>query len=62
MGIDREEWIERRAYELWELAGRPDGQDHEHWSQAKGEWETRSGEGQPSRLGYGDTRWDDEAE
>lgn len=31
MGTDREEWISKRAYELWEEAGRPDGHDEEQW-------------------------------
>jgi hypothetical protein len=30
----RMEWISKRAYALWEEAGRPDGQDTEHWVQA----------------------------
>jgi hypothetical protein len=28
------EWISKRAYTLWEEAGRPHGQDNEHWQQA----------------------------
>lgn|GEM_PF-792504 len=43
MNNDREEWITRRAYELWDEAGRPDGQDHEHWRQASAEWEEEQG-------------------
>jgi hypothetical protein len=39
MGNDREEWISRRAYELWEQAGQPEGQEHEHWAQASAEWD-----------------------
>jgi hypothetical protein len=31
---ERQEWINKRAYGLWEAAGRPHGQDHEHWAQA----------------------------
>ncbi|WP_337270030.1 DUF2934 domain-containing protein [Oryzifoliimicrobium ureilyticus] len=31
---NREEWIQRRAYALWEQAGRPVGKDVEHWQQA----------------------------
>ena len=30
----RMEWISKRAYSLWEEAGRPHGQDAEHWGQA----------------------------
>ncbi|WP_312407983.1 DUF2934 domain-containing protein [Rhizobium sp.] len=39
MQNEREEWIARRAYELWEQSGQPSGQEHEHWSQASGEWD-----------------------
>lgn len=31
---NRGEWIARRAYALWEEAGRPFGQDKYHWDQA----------------------------
>jgi hypothetical protein len=30
----RLEWISKRAYAIWEEAGRPHGQDAEHWDQA----------------------------
>ncbi|WFU11127.1 DUF2934 domain-containing protein [Rhizobium sp. CB3090] len=33
------EWIKRRAYSLWEEAGRPHGRDQEHWNQAAAERE-----------------------
>ncbi|WP_445945010.1 DUF2934 domain-containing protein [Rhizobium sp. CB3060] len=33
------EWIKRRAYSLWEEAGRPHGRDQEHWNQAVAERE-----------------------
>ncbi len=29
-----ESQIRARAYELWELAGKPDGAEQEHWRQA----------------------------
>ena len=29
--------IAKRAYELWEQAGKPDGQDTEFWLQAEGQ-------------------------
>jgi hypothetical protein len=32
-----EESIRRRAYEIWEQSGRPDGADLDHWLQAKSE-------------------------
>lgn len=34
---DRTERVRRRAYELWERAGRPSGRDAEHWAQAEQE-------------------------
>lgn len=34
MDDERQEWISKRAYGLWEEAGRPHGRDHEHWEQA----------------------------
>ena len=35
--IDLRARIERRAYELWERDGRPEGRDHAHWQQAERE-------------------------
>jgi len=32
---DNREAIERKAYELWEAEGRPDGQHDLHWSRAE---------------------------
>ena len=29
------EQIQRRAYELWESEGRPEGRQHAHWQQAE---------------------------
>ncbi|CAN7692487.1 DUF2934 domain-containing protein [Rhizobium leguminosarum] len=34
MAIDKHEQIRRRAYEIWEAEGRPDGADKRHWLQA----------------------------
>lgn len=34
---DREDRIRARAYELWEAAGRPEGQQSKHWEQAERE-------------------------
>ncbi|MGO7042283.1 DUF2934 domain-containing protein [Rhizobium acaciae] len=31
---ERNQWIGKRAYALWEAAGRPDGKSAEHWHQA----------------------------
>jgi len=30
----REERIRAKAHELWEVAGKPEGRDREHWDQA----------------------------
>ena len=37
MAKQREEWINRRAYAIWEEKGRPDGDGHENWLQASAE-------------------------
>jgi hypothetical protein len=34
MSGDREERVRQRAHELWEQAGRPEGQQVWHWEQA----------------------------
>jgi hypothetical protein len=52
MGNDREEWVAHRAYELWEQAGQPEGQEHEHWAQASAEWESRSSAIEPERPSW----------
>jgi hypothetical protein len=31
---ERQEWISKRAYVLWEADGRRHGKDNEHWEQA----------------------------
>lgn len=31
------EQIRKRAYELWETAGKPHGRDRDHWQQAESE-------------------------
>ncbi len=58
MPEQREEWITKRAYELWEQSGMPDGQDHEHWSQASSEWETRQSSSAPAENSP--ATWDEE--
>jgi hypothetical protein len=55
MESERDDWVARRAYELWEQAGNPDGQEHEHWNQASAEWDENSATSPTSS-------WDDEAE
>ncbi|RWL95836.1 MAG: DUF2934 domain-containing protein [Mesorhizobium sp.] len=37
MTDDRQERIRRRAHEIWEQAGRPEGAHMEHWDQATAE-------------------------
>ena len=32
-----DERVKKRAYELWEMEGRPEGKDKEHWSRAESE-------------------------
>jgi hypothetical protein len=34
-GEGMHERIQRRAYELWESEGRPEGRQHAHWQQAE---------------------------
>jgi hypothetical protein len=37
MNQPRDQEIERRAYEIWERNGRPEGREQEHWQQAEQE-------------------------
>jgi hypothetical protein len=37
--------IAKRAYELWEKAGRPHGQDKQHWLQAEAEFQAGAANG-----------------
>jgi len=37
MTTDRQQKIERRAYEIWERHGRPHGREQEHWQEAEAE-------------------------
>ena len=43
-----QEAIARRAYEIWESEGRPDGRAMEHWLRAVSELKAQDG-GQPHR-------------
>jgi CheY-like chemotaxis protein len=42
--MDQEEynWISRRAHEIWQSEGCPNGRDREHWSQAVAGWKARN--------------------
>lgn len=54
---DRESWLAKRAYELWEDAGRPDGADQVHWEKALMEWDAQARVKLEER-----SDWDDEDE
>lgn len=58
MPEQRDEWITKRAYELWEQAGRPDGQDLRLWEQASTEWEAREVPDNPAESSP--AVWDEE--
>lgn len=47
--MDQEEynWISRRAHEIWQSEGCPNGRDQEHWSQAVADWQARGDAGPP---------------
>ncbi len=58
MIADREEEIRKRAQEIWESEGRPEGRDVDHWERAKAEIEkgvmaSVGGEGESIPLGLG---------
>lgn len=47
----RDEWIEKRAYAIWEAEGYPSGRDAVHWEQASQEriaFEKSTGKGKKS--------------
>ncbi|PTM95267.1 hypothetical protein C7449_104343 [Mycoplana dimorpha] len=44
MEDDREDRIRKRAYELWERAGKPEGRHDQHWFQAAREIDQGEGE------------------
>lgn len=59
MNDEREEWIARRAHELWEAENRPEGHEHEHWNQASSDWEAaRAKAAEASKPAVS---WDEEA-
>ncbi len=47
---DREERIRQRAHEIWEMEGRPDGRDQEHWERAHREIDAKSSEIPPGQA------------
>ena len=47
MNIELQEAIERRAYELWQAEGFPEGRALDHWLQAEREFGLPAGASQP---------------
>jgi hypothetical protein len=43
MEKDKTNHVQKRAYELWEQQGRPDGKHEEHWKQAEQEFSEEDG-------------------
>lgn len=43
MAETREEWIQKRAYALWEEEGHPTGRDSIHWEKARAEHDALKG-------------------
>ena len=43
MDWNREEEIRKRAMQLWEAEGKPEGKDAEHWARAERELDGNSG-------------------
>lgn len=39
MFLSKDDWINQRAYALWETEGRPEGRGGEHWQQAAREYQ-----------------------
>ena len=48
---EQEQHIKERAYSIWQRQGCPDGQDKEHWKQAKAELERETQQGGASIPG-----------
>ena len=46
---EREDRIRRRAHELWQQAGEPEGQDARFWREAEQEIERGEGQAPPAR-------------
>lgn len=45
-----EETLRKTAYRIWEERGRPDGQDFEHWLQARKEYDDNDNDGLPGSI------------
>lgn len=51
MQDDREERIRRRAHEIWEREGQPEGKHDEHWAQATAEVAAEDDKGSKGKAG-----------
>jgi DUF2934 family protein len=49
MPFSSEEQIKRRAYELWDEAGRPEGRELEFWHRAERDLQGASDRGDPAK-------------
>ena len=49
MAQPTEEQIRKRAFELWEQAGKPEGRDDEFWDQARRELQGAEERGDPNK-------------
>jgi hypothetical protein len=58
--LEQNDWIARKAYELWEKAGRPDGQDRKHWQDASDHWQAENQKA--GTIQHDQSTWDDEGE
>jgi hypothetical protein len=56
-----EERIRRRAHEIWEADGRPEGRHEEHWARARREVEEEGAGGSPPEPARPDARPTDTA-
>jgi len=45
--------VQTLAYQIWELEGRPEGRDQEHWRQAEQQLEVEFRMGYPDATGHG---------
>jgi hypothetical protein len=53
MDRNREEEVRRRAQQIWENEGRPDGKDAQHWAQAERELEVAGKSGNATGFAEG---------
>ena len=53
MDQNRQEEIRKRAHQIWEEEGRPEGKDSEHWDRAARELDADGGERQSGKGASG---------